>query len=159
MYLGSNDLPLFTLLFAGFIEFILFSLVSAINLISPVITRMLSSNGELSNRQQCFPNRIISFRKNWDVRYYCWASGCLWLQHWTGLGLPVCTVWCSCFSVWPPHFHLRKLLTVCLTAHCLRDSSKSSLCLFGWMTGHGGNVSELIILLGSNHLTYTSLAK
>ena len=44
------------------------SLVSAITLISPVITRMLGSNGELSNRQQCFPNRIISFRKVLDGR-------------------------------------------------------------------------------------------
>ena len=62
------------------------SLVSAITLISPVITRMLGSNGELSNRQQCSPNRIISFRKVLDGRYYCWASGGLWLQHWTALG-------------------------------------------------------------------------
>ena len=62
------------------------SLVSAITLISPVITRMLGSTGELSNRQQCFPNRIISFRKVLDGRYYCWASGGLWLQHWTALG-------------------------------------------------------------------------
>ena len=62
------------------------SLVSAITLISPVITRMLGSTGELSNRQQCSPNRIINFRKVLDGRYYCWASGGLWLQHWTALG-------------------------------------------------------------------------
>ena len=62
------------------------SLVSAITLISPIITRMLGSNGELSSRQQCFSNRIISFRKVLDGRYYCWSSGGLWLQHWTALG-------------------------------------------------------------------------
>ena len=62
------------------------SLVSAITLISPIITRMLGSKGELSNKQQYFPNRIISFRKVLDGRYYCWASGGLWLQHWTALG-------------------------------------------------------------------------
>ena len=44
------------------------SLVSAITLISPIITRMLGSNGELSSRQQCFSNRIISFRKVLDGR-------------------------------------------------------------------------------------------
>ena len=62
------------------------SLVSAITLISPIITRMLGSKGELSNKQQCFQNRIISFRKVLNDRYYCWASGGLWLQHWTALG-------------------------------------------------------------------------
>ena len=35
----------------------------------------------------------------------------------------------------------------------------NSLCLLGWVTGHGGNVSELIILLQSDHLIYTSLTK
>ena len=39
-----------------------------------------------TGNKQCFPNRIISFRKVWDGRYYCWASGGLWLQHWTALG-------------------------------------------------------------------------
>ena len=62
------------------------SLVSAIILISPVITRMLSSNGELSNRKQRFPRRITNSGKVWNVRCCCWASGGLWLQGWAALG-------------------------------------------------------------------------
>ena len=141
------------------------SLVSAIILISPVITRMLSSNGELSNRQQCFPNRIISCRKVWDGRYSCWASGRLWLQHWAALG----DTWAGTALVHGLMFSLlcvastlpsqETLSTVCLTIHFMRDSSMSSLCLLGWVTVHGGNVSELIILLQSDHLTYTSSTK
>ena len=86
----------------------IFSLVSAITLISPVITRMLGSNGELSNRQQCFPNRIISFRKVLDGRYYCWASGGLWLQHWTALG----STWAGTARVYSLMF-----LLLCVSLH------------------------------------------
>ena len=64
----------------------IFSLVNDITLISSVVTRTLGSYGELSNRKQLFPKRITSFGKVWDSRCYCWASGGLWLQHWTALG-------------------------------------------------------------------------
>ena len=84
------------------------SQVSAITLISPIITRMLGSNGELSNRQQCFPNRIISFRKVLDGRYYCWASGGLWLQHWTALG----NTWAGTARVYSLMF-----LLLCVSLH------------------------------------------
>ena len=35
----------------------------------------------------------------------------------------------------------------------------SSLCLLEWVTEHGGKVSELAILLQTDHLTYTSSTK
>ena len=85
------------------------SLVIAITLISPIITRILGSNGELGNRQQCFPNRVISFRKFWmaditaGLLVVCGSSTGLPLAT-PGLGLPICTVWCSCFSVWASTF-------------------------------------------------------
>ena len=85
--LGSSNLPLFPLFFLLYLlHLFIFSLVSAITLISPIITRMLTSNGVLSSRKQWFPKRITSFGKVWNVRYYCWASDGLWLQHWTALG-------------------------------------------------------------------------
>ena len=137
------------------------SLVSAITLISPIITRMLGSNGELSNRQQCFPNRIISFRKVLDGRYYCWASGGLWLQHWTALG----STWAGTACVYSLIF-----LLFCVSIHVsISGNSINSVFdnpfyegLFHELSiplGMGGNVSELAILLQSDHLTYTSSTK
>ena len=138
-------------------------LVSEI-IISPVITRMLAqmeswvTGNSDSQRESCF-------RKVWDGRYSCWASGGFWLQGWAALGpawagtalvhglmlLLLCVA-----STFPSQ---ETLSTVCLTIHFMRDSSMSSLCLLGWVTVHGGNVSELIILLQSDHLTYTSSTK
>ena len=77
---------LYLLFLLDLLHLTIFSLVSDVTLISPVITRMLGSNGELSKRQWWFPKTIINFRKFGDGRYSCWASGGLWLQYWTALG-------------------------------------------------------------------------
>ena len=49
-----------------------------------------------------------------------------------GLGLPVCTVWYSYFSVGASTFPSQELYKLCLTIHFMRDSSMNSLCLLGW---------------------------
>ena len=51
-----------------------------------------------------------------------------------GLGLPMCTVWHFCFSVWPPHFHLRKLYKQCVWQSAPWGSLPRGLCASwdGW---------------------------
>ena len=163
MCLGSNDLHLFTLLFAGFIEFILFSLESAITLISPVITRMLGSNGELSNRQQCFPNIIIHFRKVLDGRYYCWASGGLLMQHWTAL----VNTWAGTARVYSLMFLLLCVAPTFPSQETINSVFDSPLSegLFQELSVPLGMDDRTLwkcisyILLRSDHLTYTSSTK
>ena len=69
-----------------------------------------------------------------------------------GLGLPVCTVWCPCFSVWASTFPSQESVNSVFDTPLCEGLFQESLCLLGWMTGHGGNVSVtfysvLIILL------------
>ena len=71
-------------------------------------SRMLGSNGELSERQWWFPKTIINFRKFGDGRYSCWASGALWLQHWTALG----SSWAGTVCV-----HSLMFLLLCVSIH------------------------------------------
>ena len=139
------------------------SFVSAIILISPVVTGMLSSNGKLSNRQQCFPNRIISYRKIWDGKYSCWASGGLWLQHWTALG----DTWAGTARVYSLMFLLHCVASTFPSQETVNSVFDNPLCegLFQELSLPLGMDDRTrwkyisYILLQSDHVTCTSSTK
>ena len=131
-------------------------------ILSFIITPMLGSNKALSNRQQWFPETIISFRTVWEGRYWYWASGgepqiCR-LQHWAVLGhtwagtvhVSSLTFLLLCASL-PFHLSKRFIYKKSVLPSIVWGALLSSSCALEWMMKHAGKVIASV-LLRTEHL-------